>query len=163
MISHADLLKAVSYDPDTGDFTWREGRSNGVRAGQKAGYTRKDGYLILVLNCQQYLGHRVAWFFMTGEWPPHMIDHISGDPADNRFANLREASRSQNMMNMALPPTNTSGVKGVSWFKGTKKWEAHITKDRNRRHLGYFKDFDAAVAARRAAEQELFGEFARCA
>lgn len=161
MITHERLKELLSYDRTTGEFRWLAWRKNSRQAGERAGYSRKDGYVIIVLDNSYYLGHRVAWFYETGSWPADMIDHINGDPADNRMENLREASRSQNMMNMALPPSNTSGIKGVSYIKSSGKWEAYIGIDRRKIALGIFQNKDDAALARRAAEAKHFGEFAR--
>jgi hypothetical protein len=62
-----------------------------------------------------YREHRLAWLYMTGEWPTHEIDHINGDRVDNRFCNLREATASENRWNSRKRVNNTSGYKGVSW------------------------------------------------
>lgn len=161
MIALERLKELVSYDRETGRFHWNIDRGGLIMAGHRAGYTRKDGYLVLVLDGESYLGHRVAWFYETGSWPDEMIDHINGNPADNRLANLREATRSQNMMNMAVPPANTSGFKGVSFCKRSNRWDTYITVDRKRRRLGYFQNIEDAVAARKAAEASMFGQFAR--
>ncbi len=88
------------------------------------------------------------------------VDHINGIRCDNRRSNLRRCSRSQNNMNSKTPVTNSSGVKGVSWNKRKLQWVAYISKNR-RIHLGYFTDFDAAVAARKSAEKKYHGNFRR--
>lgn len=89
------------------------------------------------------------------------IDHIHGNKTrnDNRKSNLRIATPSQNMMNKPLLKNNTSGVTGVSWNKRKGKWESYITIDDKRKGLGYFSNFDDAVAARKAAEEKYFGEY----
>lgn len=154
------LHELVTYDPETGVFTWNVPRGNQTSPGDRAGYTRKDGYLVLILDRRAYLGHRVAWFYVHGEWAQE-VDHINGNPADTRLVNLRPVTRSQNMMNMGRSPRNTSGHKGVSWAKNDRKWQAYITLNRRKRSLGYHADINDAIAARRAAEAEIFGEFAR--
>jgi len=102
---------------------------------------------------------------MTGEFPPKggEIDHINRDRADNRWANLRLATRSQNNMNAGLRSDNKSGHKGVSKRRDTGKWHARITVKRRILLLGNFHSFEDAVAARRAAERQFFGEFAAAA
>lgn len=89
------------------------------------------------------------------------IDHIHGNKTknDNRKSNLRIATPSQNMMNKPLLKNNTSGVTGVSWNKRKAEWESYITIDDKRKGLGYFSNFDDAVAARKAAEEKYFGEY----
>lgn len=159
-ISQKRLRELVSYDQDTGIFTWKASRGNQTNPGDGAGYTRHDGYLILVLDRRIYLGHRVAWFYVHDEWP-HEIDHINGDPADIRITNLRPVTRSQNMMNMKLLSRNTSGYKGVSWDRRSAKWQSYITIDNRKISLGYYQQIGDAAAARRAGEAKYFGEYAR--
>lgn len=89
------------------------------------------------------------------------IDHIHGNKTrnDNRKSNLRIATPSQNIMNKPLLKNNTSGVTGVSWNKRKGRWESYITIDDKRKGLGYFSNFNDAVAARKAAEEKYFGEY----
>jgi len=104
-----------------------------------------------------YLAHRLAWLFTYGVWPVMDIDHIDRDPVNNRIANLRLATCSQNGGNARISARNTSGIKGVCWHKNTKKWQAQITVNRRNHALGYFDDINAACAAYRAAAQVHFG------
>lgn len=88
------------------------------------------------------------------------VDHIDGNSLNNRRANLRVATRSQNMANSELQPNNTSGFKGVYWNDVTRRWTAHIMVNRQRHFLGYYDlPEDAAIAYNHAAKAE-FGEFA---
>lgn len=159
-ITQKRLRELVSYDQETGAFKWKVSRSNQINPGDPAGYTRHDGYLVLVLDRRHYLGHRVAWFYIHGEWPDE-IDHINGDPADIRLANLRPVTRSQNMMNMRLLDRNTSGHKGVSWSKSRSKWQSYIKVNQRKISLGSYDEIEHAVAARKAAEDKYFGGYAR--
>jgi hypothetical protein len=79
---------------------------------------------------------------------------------DNRWENLREATFSQNMHNKRAHKTNTSGVKGVSWYEPTRKWCAHITHERTLRYLGYFEDLEAAKQFIEVFRNMFHGEFA---
>lgn len=88
------------------------------------------------------------------------VDHINGDPLDNRRCNLRLADAAQNGWNRTrLNRNNRSGAAGVSRTR-LGHWQAYIDIRRKRIRLGTFHDFAAAVAARRQAELELFGEWA---
>jgi hypothetical protein len=100
----------LTYDPATGVFAWRSG-SRAPRG--FAGTPTRQGYIQIQLMGKLYLAHRLAWLMTHGEWPPEDIDHINGDKADNRIANLRQASRSQNLANTRLRRDNRVGVKGV--------------------------------------------------
>lgn len=90
---------------------------------------------------------------MTGE-DPNDIDHINGDPSDNRFVNLRNVSHQDNGRNMKLNKASTSGCPGVGFDKRRNVWCARIHLNYRNKFLGQFKSFDEAVAARRAAEVE---------
>lgn len=96
--------------------------------------------------------------FLTA-WP--LVDHINGNGLDNRRANLRPATPSQNTANARMPSDNTSGFKGVGWFARTGRWRAYITYQGRQKHLGYFDIAEEAALAYDAAARELFGEFAR--
>jgi hypothetical protein len=105
---------------------------------------------------------------MTGEWPPENldIDHINGNRSDNRWCNLRLATRSQNNWNRPPQANNPFGVSGVylrTYRSGNTKWHARVTVDRKPILLGTFDTMDEAVAARRAAEIKYFGEFRHAA
>lgn len=154
------LKSILHYDPETGVFTWRIVTPNGAgQVGKKAGVPTHNGYESIVFEYEKYLAHRLAWFYVTGEWPVGDLDHADRDRSNNRFKNLRPCSRSNNRMNSGVSVRNTSGVKGVRWNKFRNRWTAVITKNYKIMHVGHFKEFDDAVAARRDAELRLFGEF----
>ena len=101
---------------------------------------------------------------MTGEWPALEIDHINLDPADNRFCNLREATKAQNKRNTRKYCNNTSGTKGVFRMRypnGRFKWRAQIGFNGNIKYLGSFDTIEEAAAVYTIAAKERFGEFAR--
>lgn len=102
---------------------------------------------------QNYYAHRVAWALKTGEWPTHEVDHRDGQRSNNRFDNLRAVTHAVNMKNKRLYKSGNGVVHGIVPRKaGT--WQAHIAISGKRRHLGTFKCFGRAVAARKAAEKE---------
>lgn len=159
---HKDLITAEEarqlffYNPDTGDITWRVSRS-GVRNNNVAGYARREGYRVVFVNGKLYLAHRVAWAIVNGAWPETGIDHINGNKTDNRWDNLRLATKSQNGMNRPAPSNNTSGYKGVS--RNKKRWAASIHENGLKRHLGTFDTPKEAHAAYCCAALKLHGEF----
>lgn len=165
------LRKLLRYEPETGRLYWleRDGScfSDGFRtakhqaalfnstlAGKEAFSTlHQEGYLRgRVLNKTQ-AAHRVAWAIYYGTWPVGEIDHINGNPSDNRIENLREVCHQENGRNQKLPVNNSSGVMGVYYNKQTRKWIACISNGGARRHLGSFSEFDEAVAVRKRAER----------
>lgn len=162
--SRREVLDYLSYNPKTGIFRWKvERNSHGgkIFPGDEAG-TLKDGYVQIKLFGKVYRAHHLAWLVMTGEWPPTNsdMDHRNRDRADNSWRNLRLATRSQNNMNGRTPSHNKSGVKGVSYRSDIGKWHARIVKNDRVILLGNFVSKADAIAARRTAESQLYGEFA---
>lgn len=161
--TRAEAREFLEYDPETGDFTWKvERNSHGgkIYPGRKAG-GKNNGYIQIKLFGRIYRAHHLAWLFVTGEWPPvgKDMDHANRDRADNRWANLRLASRSENNINRALSAQNISGCSGVTWNDEIGKWHARITKAGRIHLLGHFEDVNAAIAARKKAENAMYGEF----
>jgi hypothetical protein len=159
-LSQAYLKEILHYDPETGIWTWKVSRGR-VKVSQRAGsYDYKNGpRWVISIDRKNYLASRLAWFYVTGEWPVHEIDHKNRNPADNRWENLREATRQQNSHNQSKRKTNTSGLKGVRWKKANQKWRAEIRVDGKSVHLGYFDSKEQASAAYRDAARQLHGEF----
>lgn len=108
-----------------------------------------------------YTASRLAWLYMTGEWPENEIDHINLDRSDDRWLNLREATRAQNSFNTPRRSNNMSGAKGAYWHSQHRKWCAHIKIDGELKHIGLFATIDEAAAAYAAAAKLHRGEFAR--
>lgn len=144
--SFADAMKIeLIYDPEMGVFTWLRDSNNKQRlAGSIAGGLHSStGYWRIKFKGSYYSGHRLAWFYMTGEWPKPYCDHINGNRADNRWSNLREANAVQQRANAKLNANSTSGFRGVYFNKRRGKWRAHIQYE----HLGYFETKKAAAEA----------------
>ena len=158
-----ELRATISYDPETGVFTWlKNGKGRYMRAGAVAGSKHCAGYVQIYFGGKNYLAHRLAWFWVHGEWP-NEVDHANGDRMDNRLANLRLCSRLENTWNAKTPKTNKSGYKGVSFFKPKQKWRATIKIDGRSKTLGYFTDPALAHQAYVDAITKHRGEFARAA
>lgn len=152
-----DLKSWVSYNRDTGQFTWLKTSGKGY-VGAAAG-TMFKGYVMITIRGKHVLAHRLAWFFEYGRWPAHQIDHINGVKDDNRITNLREATNAQNHCNRGPQKNSTSGVKGVYWFKPDQRWKAQIVVRGKCMVLGYFRNFDDAVRCRKEAEEKYQGEW----
>jgi len=146
MLTQSELKEKLSYDRSTGVFVWRENA-------KVAGYINAQGYIYIGFNNVVYLAHRLAWLYIKGYFPEGCLDHIDRNPKNNRIDNLREASRMCNMRNTGNHKNNTSGIKGVLFYKRDANWQSTICVNRKKYHLGYFDDFDEAVAHRLAAEQ----------
>ena len=160
-VSHARLLSMLVYDPLTGVFTWRVSRGGCTSGDVVGGCPNEDGYLLVKLDGRVYKAHRLAFFYMTGEWPANDIDHWDRNPANNRWTNLRPATRSQNAANGPRRINNTSGFKGVSLHKRLGKFRADIAIGGKKIYLGLFDDPAEAHAAYCAKAAELYGAFAR--
>lgn len=174
LITAEELRRILSYDHETGLWTWlprslrpgleRIDRGWNTRFSWKPVAIRLDrrGYQIIAFApYNNIFAHRLAWFYITGKWPAEELDHINGNPLDNRMINLREATRKQNMINQKTRSNNTSGVKGVSWSKKSGAWYAYINKDKIMYSLGMFDNIDDAIRTRKEAEREFHGEWAR--
>lgn len=139
MPSIDEIRKALSYDPMTGLLTWKETRNSRALAGKPAGNSTEHGYMHVKLNYVSMKAHRVAWAIVYGRWPQKHLDHINGNPADNRIENLRECDDLLNQQNQRQPQSkNTSGYLGVSFCKSNKKWKAQIRSEGKKIWLGYY-------------------------
>ncbi len=162
-ITAAILREHLSYDPKTGIFRRRSGAPNkpNYPAGSVAGCDNGHGYLVIRVCGELYLASRLAWLYMTGEWPEKQIDHRNGKRSDNAWINLREATNGQNQANAKRRRDNVSGSKGICWERRRRHWRVTITKDGKQNHVGGFKLLDDARAAYAEEAKRLFGEFAR--
>ncbi len=159
-----DRLKyLVRYDPVTGDFTRLISTSGRAMAGTKCGDVDSKGYWRLRVDGRRYLAHRLAWFYMTGEWPNGEVDHENLKRIDNRWKNLRLADEFLNKRNTGAKKNNKVGFKGVSWHVCSKKWRSRIYLDGKEVNLGLFDTPEDANAAYMVAATARFGEFARAA
>lgn len=160
-ITHEQLRQLLNYEPETGVFTWRVTRNGRARKGSAAGRVHPQGYVHITLFNRTYSAHRLAWFYVHGEWPAGDLDHSNRVRHDNRIENLRLATRSQNAANRSIQSSSTTGVKGVRWHKRDKRWEARIEIGGHRKHLGQFTRIEDAAEAYRVAAKQHFGDFAR--
>lgn len=153
----AEALRVLlEYDPETGLFTWRN-HHRGTLIGCIAGRTGKDsnGYPHLKVVGRTYKAHRLVWLYTHGRWPEHQIDHINGVRDDNRLANLREATHTENAHNLRRARVNNaSGLLGVSKLKNGR-WRASIRSHGKQRNLGDFHEPKEAHAAYLRAKAEL--------
>jgi len=156
----------LAYDPDVGVFTWRT-TGKGRRPDLTAGRIEDNGYIRLTVKGKVFLAHRLAWFYVNGDWPERAIDHKNTIKTDNRIANLRLADRSQNAANSNTFSTNKSGFKGVSTLgdprRTIKKYAANIYKDGRAIYLGGYATAEEAHAAYVKAANDIYGDFARAA
>ena len=151
-----DLLRRYfSYDPNTGEFLWKEMSAKRIRVGSIAGRTDEYGHRNLTLRNRHYQAHRVAWLFAFGSWPKGVIDHINGIRDDNRIANLRDVSIATNSQNQKRPTSKNkySDLIGCGYNPRMKKWYSRIWIAGKQVHLGLFDDKLVAHQAYLAAKR----------
>lgn len=148
--------RLLRYDPDTGVFTWRSGRSAGQQAGHVSRTGRERGRVLIGVFRKLHKAHRLAWLLMTGEWPTSEIDHRDGNPSNNAWSNLRLATPSQNQENRrSARRDSTTGLLGVTPHPRTGTFRASIQVKGRRRSLGYYPTPEAAHAAYVDAKRSL--------
>lgn len=165
IVTQERLKNLLEYNPTTGIFTYKKRdissyndiryvtRFNRYRAGKEAGNSHIEGYLTLTIDGKVYKCHRLAWFYVHGEWPDQ-IDHVNGIRRDNRILNLRNVSKIENGRNQGVYVTNKSGLPGVYWNNQLERWHARINSPK-RIHLGFFDNIFDAACAKKSAEKKL--------
>jgi hypothetical protein len=161
VLTAARLREVLGYDPATGVFRWRIKPCPQMAAGDVAGTAHNAGYVSIRVLGKVYLAHRLAWLYMSGEWPAGPIDHRNCDRADNSWGNLRASTKSTNAANSKAHRDSASGVKGVYWSKAEVCWRSEICVRGRRISVGLFDSIEEAAAAYKARAEEFFGEFAR--
>lgn len=152
-----ELREHFSYSPADGNVLRIKRFANDPAAPLNCpvGYRRKDGYIGVEIKERQYLLHRVIWAIHTGAWPAAFIDHRDGIRDNNRWENLREATREENHQNKSLYSNNKTGVTGVYWEKRYCYYTAHIRLAGKKYYLGSFPTIREAAVARAKAKVRL--------
>lgn len=153
-ISLQEASKVLSYDPETGLFV----RLHRNKPPKFAGHKNDRGYILIGVNNKSYFAHRLAWLFVHGSFPEGLIDHINGDPSDNRIINLRLTDNMGNNRNQKNSRRNKYGYRGVD--KSGKKYRAGISFNNTRVHS---EVVDTPLEAAKIYDQmarNYFGEFA---
>ena len=148
----------LDYDPESGLFTWKVTTTNRVKKGDVAGFDRGDGYILTSIDGFKCRAHRLVWLYCTGEWPENEIDHIDGNPSNNRIENLREATHGQNIQNIRKAikrDGRASPLMGATWAKKEGRWKAQIRVCGKNKHLGYFDTDTEASKAYLSAKSDL--------
>lgn len=150
-VTHAYVRELFDYCPNTGALTWKRAKGGRGKAGQQVGWLHSNGRREVGVDGKHYFAHRLIWVWMTGNWPNGEIDHKNHLPDDNRWENLRDVVKVENGRNLPLKKNNKSGVNGVFWSRGRRKWMAQITLEGKPRHVGCFATLEEAAAARQQA------------
>ena len=149
------------FEYKDGNLIYKIKTSKKMNIGDEAGHISPRGYITISINYKIYMAHRLVWMFHYGDIPTGIqIDHINQNKSDNRIENLRLATISQNHYNITKRKNNTSGYKGVSRYRRGKKWEAVMSHNNKKIHLGLFATPELASEAYKEAAIKLQGEFA---
>jgi len=141
-LTAARLRELLTYEPETGIFrcsTDRVGKGCKLKAGMKVGGPHNKGYWCIRIDGRSYLAHRLAWLYVTGQWPTESVDHRDRNKMNNAWANLRDVTHTVNMQN--------NGARGVSFHSGKSRWMAQIVANGKQRQR-YFQTEGQALAAR---------------
>jgi hypothetical protein len=158
-----EARKIFHYDPIAGTLAWAETLSNAAPIGKVCSSKNGHGYVAVKVYGKSYAVHRIAWMIMMGSFPPVSIDHINRDRADNRWANLRLATTTQQCGNTVRTDGKVTGVRGVracgKSFQARIRMKNQQTGKSQMVHLGTFPTIELAKAAYDAIAKDYFGEF----
>ena len=150
----ARVREILDYNPDTGVFTYL--KANGRKKAGDTGTLLPIGYVQVTLDGVKMHGHRLAFFYMNGEWPARNVDHINGVRSDNRRSNLRDVSQAANTENQRKARVdNKSGFLDVC--PNGKRWMALIRIKGKQTYLGTFDTPEEAHSAYVAGKRKLHG------
>lgn len=161
-VRHDDLERlreCLSYDATTGILRWKKRLATSIAVGDEAGCLDCRGYRFIRLDRRLHLAHRISWALHHGAWPISDLDHINLDRGDNRIANLRLATRSQNSANTR---SRKRLPKGCYQLKGRQRWYSQIKAGSQIIRLGTFATAEEAATAFRLAHAQVHGAFSRC-
>lgn len=158
-VSAAFLRALFDYDAETGVLRWKV--TTGARvSGTIAGRPQSYGYWRVTIHGVGFPVHRIAWCMTHGEWPNTILDHVNGEPGDNRIANLRLATPSENNANVGSFHPDPSHLRGTRRL-ANGRWQATISKNRKLFCLGCFDTPEEAHAAYAVKAGDLYGEYTR--
>lgn len=158
-----EILRKLRYDRESGYLFWKEIKNpstknekiyNGRFSNKKTGWLNSRGYLKINIYKKSLLGHRIIWFLEYGSWPSKDLDHIDGNPSNNKLDNLREVTKSENLRNCKRRQDNTSGITGVHYNKRQNQWTACVVLKGKKKHLGTFETKEEAINARDLANKD---------
>ena len=160
-LTQSRLIELLTYDLASGCFTWRVSRGGRAHAGGRAGTVHPDGYVFITIDGVSHAAHRLAFLYMLGQFPVEQVDHVNHDGTNNRWTNLRPATRSQNCVNRHRSNSVGDGFRGV--LKVGNRYQAAICVRENgkkrRIHLGMFATAEDAHQAYLVAAAARHGEF----
>lgn len=146
------------YDP-SGKLLWKVKASRKTLVGSPAGSKGTNGYTNVVVRHQQAYLHRLIWLWHYGT-VPKVLDHIDGDPTNNRVENLRPATQQQNTFNSSTKRKNSELPRNVFWDKSKSKWTVALSRGGKTLLRKRFDDLELAELVAYEARLKFFGEFA---
>ena len=152
-----DLVKEL-FEYKDGFLYWKITKAQNAKKGTIAGSVDSNGYHRVSINYKHYKVHRLVFLMFHG-FLPENIDHIDGNPLNNKIENLRKVTTSQNMQNAKRYSTNTSGVKGVSWEKDRKKWKVQVMLNRENNIIRNLESLELAELVAQELRNKYHGEF----
>ena len=156
MIDQESLKRLFYYDAESGMLIWRFGNGRNVKPWQQVKSKNGHGYYSAKINNKTYLAHRLIWLYVYGKFPDKYIDHKNRIRNDNRLCNLRDVNTTDNAQNISLPSHNKSGHIGVSWIKSHNCWTVFVKVNKKNKWLGFYKNLNDAIAARKNGEKEYY-------
>lgn len=150
----------LDYKPRTGVFRWKKS-GKGKVAGEIAGKLNHRNRRVICIDGGNFFASILAVVYMTGRMPAGEVDHKDCDTSNDKYSNLRIATKSQNAGNVRLSAKNKSGYKNVYWCKKSQRWVAYVRCKDRKHYGGYFRDLSSAAKSAKALRKKLWGEFAR--
>jgi hypothetical protein len=159
MLTQKELKHILHYNAETGFFTWLIANNGNIKVRKIAGTLKNNGYISITINKKLYQAHRLAFLYMEGEFPNDCVDHVNYVRNDNRWCNIRKATKLENSRNVGLRKDNTSGYKGVYWSSADKKWRAQISVNGKRKLLGMFNSPELASVVYENFSKQIHNDF----
>lgn len=148
MIDKAEIIARLCYDLETG-------KVRRTRDGVELRNVAKNGYLRGRVCGELHYVHRLVVLCMTGDWPSADVDHIDGDRSNNRWVNLRAATRAENLQNRSATTKSASGVRNVYFDKPSGKWQVKVMRSGRSKSFGYFGTLEEASSVALTAKAEM--------
>ena len=142
-----ERLRAL-FSYEDGRLYWLVSINNRAPVGSEAGCVTTGGYRQVRIGGVIYKTHRLIWKLKTGEEPPEYLDHVDGDPSNNRIENLAPISNRANTCKGRKHTEKRSGLPvGVYKQPKSKPYYAMIYTDGKNRRLGSFGTIEEAAKA----------------
>lgn len=159
-ITQGRLREVLEYDSLTGLFIWIKRTGSRSTPGRIAGNADTSGHIQIMIDKKLFFAHRLAFLYMNGALPPddRCVDHINGNPKDNRWDNLRIVTQFINQQNRHKPRKGAkSNLIGANWREDRKCWRSEIRINGQRINLGRFETAELAHEAYMKARSQFSG------